>query len=145
MLLYRQTTSDAIELSEASLDINLSSCNLRCKVAPGTPPLSSISVYERSASRDVVLLAATVSSVHRLIFPHPAILDKKVFFNMSKQFFLLNNVNHNCMLFFTFQSTFGSLSSSSPSIFHDTSSINNPNNYCILNQYSNASKLFSLK
>uniref|UniRef100_A0A2A4JQD4 Nucleoporin Nup120/160 beta-propeller domain-containing protein n=1 Tax=Heliothis virescens TaxID=7102 RepID=A0A2A4JQD4_HELVI len=110
--IYWQTTSDAIELSEASLDINLSSCNLRCKVAPGTPPLSSITVYERSASRDVVILAATVSSVHRLIFPHPATLDKK--------------------------STFGSLSSSSPSIFHDTSSINNPSNYCILNQYSNA-------
>ncbi|CAH0584338.1 unnamed protein product [Chrysodeixis includens] len=110
--IYWQTTSDAIELSEASLDINLSSSNLRCKVAPGTPPLSSISVYERSASRDVVILAATVSSVHRMIFPHPAMLDKK--------------------------STFGSLSSSSPSIFFDTSSINNPNNYCILNQYSNA-------
>lgn len=110
--IYWQTTSDAIELSEASLDINLSSANLRCKVAPGTPPLSSITVYERSASRDVVILAATVSSVHRLIFPHPGTLDKK--------------------------STFGSLSSSSPSIFHDTSAINNPNNYYILNQYSNA-------
>lgn len=60
------------------MDINLSSANLRCKVAPGTPPLSSITVYERSASRDVVILAATVSSVHRLIFPHPGTLDKKV-------------------------------------------------------------------
>ncbi|KAH9630425.1 hypothetical protein HF086_016963 [Spodoptera exigua] len=110
--IYWQTTSDAIELSEASLDINLTSCNLRCKVAPGTPPLSNITVYERSASRDVVILAATVSSVHRLIFPHPGTLDKK--------------------------SSFGSTSSTSPSIFHDTSSINNPNNYCILNQYSNA-------
>ncbi|CAB3251716.1 unnamed protein product [Arctia plantaginis] len=110
--IYWQTTSDAIELSEASLDINLSSANLRCKVAPGTPPLSSITVYERSAFRDVVILAATVSSVHRLIFPHPGTLDKK--------------------------STFGPLSSSSPSIFHDTSAINNPNNYYILNQYSNA-------
>lgn len=110
--IYWQTTSDAIELTEASLDINLTSCNLKCKVAPGTPPLSNITVYERSASRDVVILAATVSSVHRLIFPHPGTLDKK--------------------------SSFGSLSSSSPSIFHDTTSINNPNNYCILNQYSNA-------
>ncbi|CAB3259959.1 unnamed protein product [Arctia plantaginis] len=110
--IYWQTTSDAIELSEASLDINLSLANLRCKVAPGTPPLSSITVYERSAFRDVVILAATVSSVHRLIFPHPGTLDKK--------------------------STFGPLSSSSPSIFHDTSAINNPNNYYILNQYSNA-------
>lgn len=78
LLFSRQTTSDAIELSEASLDLNLSSANLRCKVAPGTPPLSSITVYERSASRDVVILAATVSSVHRLIFPHPGTLDKKV-------------------------------------------------------------------
>ncbi|XP_037294626.1 nuclear pore complex protein Nup160 [Manduca sexta] len=110
--IYWQTTSDAIELSEASLDVNLSGANLRCKVAPGTPPLTSISVYERFSTHHVVVLAATVSSVHRLIFPHPMVLDRK--------------------------STFGSLSSSSPSIFHDASAINNPNNYYILNQYSNA-------
>ncbi|KAI8426207.1 hypothetical protein MSG28_005135 [Choristoneura fumiferana] len=73
----KQTTSDAIELSEASLDINLTSSNLRCKVAPGTPPLSGMSVYERTASQDIVILAATVSSVHRLIFPHPESIDKK--------------------------------------------------------------------
>ncbi|XP_073947208.1 nuclear pore complex protein Nup160 [Choristoneura fumiferana] len=108
--IYWQTTSDAIELSEASLDINLTSSNLRCKVAPGTPPLSGMSVYERTASQDIVILAATVSSVHRLIFPHPESIDKK--------------------------STFGAMSSSTPSIFHDTSAVNNPNNYYILNQYS---------
>lgn len=110
--IYWQTTSDAIEISEASLDLNLSSANLRCKVAPGTPPLSNITVYERSSTNNVVILAATVSSVHRLVFPHPSILDKKC--------------------------TYGSMSSTSPSICHDTSSINNPNNYFILNQYSNA-------
>ncbi|XP_063363077.1 nuclear pore complex protein Nup160 homolog [Cydia amplana] len=109
--IYWQTTSDAIELSEASLDVNLTSSNLRCKVAPGTPPLSGMSVYERTSSQDIVILAATVSSVHRLIFPHPESIDKK--------------------------STFGSMSSSTPSIFHDTGAINNPNNYHILNQYSN--------
>ncbi|KOB73218.1 Uncharacterized protein OBRU01_11006, partial [Operophtera brumata] len=103
---------DRIELSEASLDLNLSGSNLRCKVAPGTPPLNNITIYERSSSQHVVILAATVSSVHRLVFPHPSILDKK--------------------------STFGSLSSTSPSVFQDTSSVNNPSNYCILNQYSNA-------
>ncbi|KAM3966268.1 LOW QUALITY PROTEIN: nuclear pore complex protein Nup160 homolog [Aphomia sociella] len=110
--LYWQTTSDAIELSEASLDVNLSGSNLRCKVAPGTPPLSNITAYERPAYREIVILAATVSSVHRLIFPHPEAFDKKL--------------------------TYGSLSTSSPSIFHDTSAVNNPNNYYILNQYSNA-------
>ncbi|XP_059054136.1 nuclear pore complex protein Nup160 [Achroia grisella] len=110
--IYWQTTSDAIELSEASLDVNLSGANLRCKVAPGTPPLSNLTAYERPAYREVVILAATVSSVHRLIFPHPESFDKK--------------------------STFGSMSTTSPSIFHDTSLVNNPNNYYILNQYSNA-------
>lgn len=74
----RQTTPDAIELTEASLDINLSGANLRCKVAPGTPPLNGMSVWERPMSREVVILAATVSSVHRLVFPHPDVLDKKV-------------------------------------------------------------------
>ncbi|XP_060802410.1 nuclear pore complex protein Nup160 homolog isoform X2 [Amyelois transitella] len=110
--LYWQTTSDAIEISESSLDTNLTGSHLRCKVAPGTPPLSNIMAYERLSTKEVTILAATVSSVHRLIFPHPESFDKK--------------------------STFGSMSTSSPSIFHDTSSINNPNNYCILNQYSNA-------
>lgn len=75
---YRQTTSDAIELSEASLDVNLSGANLRCKVAPGTPPLNNITVYERAGSQHVVILAATVSSIHRFVFPHPVVLDKKV-------------------------------------------------------------------
>lgn len=75
---FRQTTSDGIELSEASLDLNLSGSNLRCKVAPGTPPLNNITIYERNVSQHVVVLAATVSSVHRLVFPHPSTLDKKV-------------------------------------------------------------------
>ncbi|XP_028172522.1 nuclear pore complex protein Nup160 homolog isoform X2 [Ostrinia furnacalis] len=109
--IYWQTTPDSIELSEASLDVNLSGANLRCKV-PGTPPLNSITIYERPIYREIVILAATVSSVHRLTFPHPEVLDKK--------------------------STFGSLSTSSPSIFQDTSALNNPNNYFILNQYTNA-------
>ncbi|XP_046968556.1 nuclear pore complex protein Nup160 homolog isoform X2 [Vanessa cardui] len=109
--IYWQTTSDSIELSEASLDVNLSLCNLRCKVAAGTPPLNNLAFYERTATQQLVILAATVSSVHRLIFPHPDVLDRK--------------------------STFGSIGSVSPSIFHDTNAVNNPNNYHILNQYSN--------
>ncbi|XP_026325056.1 nuclear pore complex protein Nup160 homolog isoform X2 [Hyposmocoma kahamanoa] len=109
-LIYWQTTSDAIELSEASLDVNLSGANLRCKVAPGTPPLNNMTVYERTANQEMIILAATVSSVHRLVFPHPEVLDKKA--------------------------TFGSMSTTSPSIFQETSAINNPNNYYILNQYA---------
>ncbi|XP_045515862.1 nuclear pore complex protein Nup160 homolog [Pieris brassicae] len=108
--IYWQTTSDGIELSEASLDVNISNCNLRCKVASGTPPLNNISFYEKPSSQQVIVLAATVSSVHRLIFPHPDSLDKKA--------------------------TFGALSNTTTSIFYDTSAINNPNNYYILNQYS---------
>ncbi|CAG9561271.1 unnamed protein product [Danaus chrysippus] len=109
--IYWQTTSDSIELSEASLDVNLSGANLRCKVAAGTPPLNNLEFYEKTSSQQLVILAATVSSVHRLVFPHPDLLDRK--------------------------STFGSMCSVCPSIFHDTSSLNNPNNYYILNQYSN--------
>ncbi|VVD03158.1 unnamed protein product [Leptidea sinapis] len=86
---------DAIELSESSLDVNLTANYLRCKVAAGTPPLNNITFYERSPK--VVILAATVSSVHRLIFPHPEILDRKA--------------------------TFGSLSNTATSIFHDTIAI----------------------
>ncbi|KPJ07213.1 Nuclear pore complex protein Nup160-like [Papilio machaon] len=109
--IYWQTTSDAIELSEASLDVNLSVSNLRCKVAPGTPPLNSLTFYERLSTQEVIILAATVSSVHRLVFPHPESLDRK--------------------------SAFGSSNNTSASIFYDTSAVNNPNNYYILNQYAN--------
>ncbi|XP_041987810.1 nuclear pore complex protein Nup160 homolog [Aricia agestis] len=105
--IFWQTTPDAIELSEASLDVNLSGANLRCKVASGTPPLNNLSFYERN-SQELVVLAATVSSVHRLIFPHPDTLDKK----------------------------FGSITSTSPSVFYDTSLINNPNNFYILTQHT---------
>ncbi|KAL4707694.1 hypothetical protein ACJJTC_014875 [Scirpophaga incertulas] len=111
--LYWQTTPDSIELSEASLDVNLSGAHIRCKVAPGTPPLNNITIYERPMCNEVVILAATVTSVHRLIFPHPDTLDKK--------------------------STIGSLCTTSLSIFHDTSAINTTNNDFILSQYSNTS------
>ncbi|XP_039755802.1 nuclear pore complex protein Nup160 homolog [Pararge aegeria] len=113
--IYWQTTSDSIELSEASLDVNLAGCNLRCKVAPGTPPLNNLAFYERTSSQQIVILAATVSSVHRLVFPHPDVLH----FRLDRK------------------STFGSSGNMTPSIFIDTSAINNPNNYYILNQYSN--------
>lgn len=43
-------------------------------------------------------------------------------------------------MMFVFQATFGSLSNTTTSIFYDTSAINNPNNYYILNQYSISSK-----
>lgn len=138
---FRQTTSDSIELSEASLDVNLSSCNLRCKVAAGTPPLNNLTFYERTSTQQVIILAATVSSVHRLIFPHPDVIDRKVrtcLFFVFEQFSLtFIGFNYNIILL---QSTFGSICSVTPSIFHDTNTINNPNNYYILNQYSNTSK-----
>lgn len=60
------------------MDVNLTAANLRCKVAPGTPPLNGMTVWERITTKELVILAATVSSVHRLVFPHPEVLDKKV-------------------------------------------------------------------
>ncbi|GBP19915.1 Nuclear pore complex protein Nup160 homolog [Eumeta japonica] len=110
--IYWQTTSDSIELSEASLDVNLIGSNLRCKVAPGTPPLNGTTIWERTTAKEVVVLVATVSSVHRLIFPHPEVLEKKA--------------------------TFNSTAGSSLSVFHEASSINNPHNYYILTQHSNS-------
>lgn len=94
LFFHRQTTSDAIELSEASLDVNLSSSNLRCKVAAGTPPLNSLTFYERLSTQELVILAATVSSVHRLVFPHPEALEKKVILFKSNTWsvFVINNI-----------------------------------------------------
>lgn len=67
--------NDQLELVEQSLDITLTGNRVRYKFAD-TPVLDGVSVWEASGA--VLVLVATVSSVHRFSFPHPDVIHNKV-------------------------------------------------------------------
>lgn len=66
--IYWRICHDVLELVEHSLDVNLANCRVRYKFTD-TPILDGISIHETVNS--VVILVVTVSSVHKLTFPHP--------------------------------------------------------------------------
>lgn len=66
--IYWRIFHDSLELVEHSLDVNLANCKVRYKFTD-TPILDGISIHETVNS--VVILVVTVSSVHKLTFPHP--------------------------------------------------------------------------
>ncbi|XP_033337859.1 nuclear pore complex protein Nup160 [Megalopta genalis] len=66
--IYWRISHDVLELVEHSLDINLVNCRIRYKFTD-TPILDGISVHE--IGNFVIILIATVSSIHKLSFPHP--------------------------------------------------------------------------
>ena len=71
--IYWRICHDVLELVEHSLDVNLANCKVRYKFTD-TPILDGISIHETANS--VVILVVTVSSVHKLSFPHPSKLHK---------------------------------------------------------------------
>lgn len=71
--IYWRICHDVLELVEHSLDINLANCRVRYKFTD-TPILDGISIHETINS--VIILIATVSSVHKLSFPHPERIHK---------------------------------------------------------------------
>ncbi|XP_055957883.1 nuclear pore complex protein Nup160 [Patella vulgata] len=93
--IYWRSHDDILELVEESLDVNLSGNYVRYRFH-STPILDGITVHE--IDNHVVILVATVASVHRLVFPHP---DK---INKQDSCFLTN--------------------APSPSIFYDVSFVN---------------------
>lgn len=64
----RKTSRDCLELSEISTDIELYGNQLKICL-PNTPILEGLSIHE--INNEVVILFATVGSVHRLTFSHP--------------------------------------------------------------------------
>ncbi|EDO48975.1 predicted protein, partial [Nematostella vectensis] len=74
-----------LELSEYSLDVNLSGNRIQLRFTDGKL-LPKVSVYESAGN--VILLIATTTSVHRLVFPHPDRLPKHV-----STFFLSSSSN----------------------------------------------------
>ncbi|XP_058790744.1 nuclear pore complex protein Nup160 homolog isoform X4 [Phymastichus coffea] len=73
--IYWKITHDVLELSEHSLDINLANNRVKYKFTD-TPILDGITIHE--TDNLIVILVATVSSVHKLSFPHPVSLQKQV-------------------------------------------------------------------
>lgn len=73
--IYWRIAHDVLELSEHSLDINLTNNQVKYRFTD-TPVLDSISIHETDDM--VLILVATVSSVHKLSFPHPVIMQKQV-------------------------------------------------------------------
>ncbi|XP_066602662.1 nuclear pore complex protein Nup160 homolog [Prorops nasuta] len=72
--IYWRISHDILELVECSLDINLAHCRVRYKFTD-TPILDGISIHETANS--VIILVATVSSVHKLCFSHPDKIHKQ--------------------------------------------------------------------
>ncbi|XP_022905074.1 nuclear pore complex protein Nup160 homolog [Onthophagus taurus] len=66
--IYWRISHDVLELTEQSLDTNLSDNSIRYKFVD-TPILDGITIHETHTN--VIILVPTVCSVHRIIFPHP--------------------------------------------------------------------------
>ncbi|XP_077978944.1 nuclear pore complex protein Nup160 homolog [Glandiceps talaboti] len=73
--IYWHTKQDAVELVELSLDHNLSGNAVRLQF-PDSPALPGVSIHETRSN--VIILLTTVSSVHRLVLPHPNKLQRSV-------------------------------------------------------------------
>ncbi|BFZ03943.1 hypothetical protein BsWGS_06979 [Bradybaena similaris] len=80
--IYWRTYQDILELVEESLDLTLSGNLVRYRFQD-TPTLPKVTVHESHGS--VVVLVATVASVHRLVFPHPNQLTRQQTFVLSEQ------------------------------------------------------------
>lgn len=72
--IYWRISHDILELVEHSLDVNLVNSKVRYKFM-NTPILDGISIHETINS--VIILVATVASVHKLTFPHPNKIHKQ--------------------------------------------------------------------
>lgn len=66
--LRRWAYSDCVEFIESSLDANLAGSHIKLRFK-NTPVLNKLSIHE--TADQVIILIATVASVHRLVLPHP--------------------------------------------------------------------------
>lgn len=69
--IYWRTYNDVLELSEISLDVTLTDNHIRYRFTES--PVLSVHITERDDC--VVILVATVNSLHRLYFRHPELLN----------------------------------------------------------------------
>lgn len=99
-----------MELSEISLDLNLIDNNVRYKFADS--PVLTVSIFENQ--NFIVILVATVNSIHRLSFSHPDRLQRN----------------------------YGNVSMQSMSVFHDASanSTRDPSTFYVIGHAASSSK-----
>ena len=71
----RKSSRDTLELSEMSLDMDLQDNHLKLRLQ-NTPILDGLSINERNDQ--VIILLATVGSVHKLVLPHPKKLHHNI-------------------------------------------------------------------
>lgn len=87
--IYWRIYHDVLELVENSLDVNLANNKVRYKFTD-TPLLDGITIYETVSS--VIILIATVSSIHKFSFPHPDKIHKQNQFNPTSVDFVLQSI-----------------------------------------------------
>ncbi|KAK6972555.1 nuclear pore complex protein Nup160 [Biomphalaria glabrata] len=80
--IYWRSYQDVLEIVEESLDVTLSG-NMVRYIFKDTPILPKVCVYEMHEY--VLILVATVASVHRLVFPHPRKICKANTFVLCEQ------------------------------------------------------------
>lgn len=87
---FRRSSHDVLEVAEISFDINLMENCVRIKFTDS--PILNVSIYENHGN--VVMLIATVSSLHRFTLPHPDTLintsdqnEKSILANVSADSF----------------------------------------------------------
>ena len=73
MILWR-ASHDVLELVETSLDRDLKNNRVKYRFQD-TPILAGVSIHE--TFHHVIILVATVSSVHKLVFTHPRCMHKQ--------------------------------------------------------------------
>ncbi|GAB6031618.1 hypothetical protein CHUAL_009380 [Chamberlinius hualienensis] len=66
--IYWRISNDVLDIAEESLDLDLTD-NHVCLRFHDTPVLDGVGIFE--TRNEVLILVATVSSVHRIILPHP--------------------------------------------------------------------------
>ena len=75
-LVHWKTSGDLLELSETSLDHDLRGRRVRYRFQDA-PILSNGGVSIHEAPHAVVVLVATVATVHKMVFPHPRRIHKQ--------------------------------------------------------------------
>lgn len=80
--IYWRTTNDLLELVEISTEMVLEGSQVRIRFV-NSPVISTINVIE--FSDHIVIMVATLASVHRLHLPHPKITNKSVLHELTNE------------------------------------------------------------
>ncbi|XP_046999386.1 nuclear pore complex protein Nup160 homolog [Schistocerca americana] len=132
--IYWRICHDVLEIAENSLDFNLAGDSVRYKFQ-NSPILEGISIFETKSR--VVILVTTVSSVHKLSFPHPNEMYSVDYITKHHPDLSLKSIFHDASL----------SAAKDPSTFYviDHTTTNSPLPHCAASLFTmNKSCLFAL-